>query len=238
MLIKKRNWITFLRQLPEGIMYKLKRYLFLLKKREKQFTAIYCNGGFGGSPSRSGVGSNLENTENIRALLPKLIAKYSIRTFLDIPCGDMYWMRYVDLGSAVYIGGDIVEDLIKTNEQNFGSDKRSFKVIDICKDDLPCVDLIMCRDCLIHLKTKDILRALANIKRSGSKYLLVSTYPDCTYNRSTLGINFNRHVNLQIAPFTFDTPLEIIHDEKIESTEEGPTKCLALWRVKELPDII
>ena len=78
-LIKKRNWLHFFKNLPEGIPHKIRRQLFLHKKRAEQFEAIYKAGGFGGSPSLSGVGSNYDNTANIRLELPKLFNKYQFK---------------------------------------------------------------------------------------------------------------------------------------------------------------
>ena len=235
-LIKRRNWMNFLKNLPQGIPHKIKQQIFLHKSRKEQFEVVYKAGGFGSSPSLSGVGSNFENTENIRVELPKLVNKYRITTILDIPCGDLYWMRHVDLGSINYTGADIIEELVRINEQKYGSGTKSFQVLDIVEDKLPCVDLVICRDCLIHLKLKDILSALASIKKSGSKYLLVSTYPQSKAN-SELGEQFWRPINLQIKPFALGDPLEIIHDGPVERKEEEPYKCIALWKVNDLPDV-
>ncbi|HQQ87825.1 MAG TPA: class I SAM-dependent methyltransferase [Smithellaceae bacterium] len=228
-----KNIFSFIKNLPAGINYELRRLLFSLQSRKEQFTTIYKEGGFGGSPSLSGVGSTLENTESLRFKLPELIKKYSINSILDIPCGDMYWMRHIDLGNIQYMGGDIVDDIIQANQKNFGNVNTTFKVLDLVQDELPRVDLILCRDCFIHLKLKDILSALANIKNSGSKYLLVSTYIQCNSNHE-LGIDFWRPINLRLQPFNLPEPLEIIEDGPIKSNEP-PDKCLALYKIEDLP---
>jgi glycosyltransferase involved in cell wall biosynthesis len=55
--------------------------------REK-FTHIYSQNTFGGANSRSGEGSNMVQTVEIRRVLPQLVQEYGIESFLDSPCGD------------------------------------------------------------------------------------------------------------------------------------------------------
>ena len=43
---------------------------------------------------------------------------------LDIPCGDFYWMKEVDLKDIEYIGADIVDELIKKNNDKFKAVKQ------------------------------------------------------------------------------------------------------------------
>jgi hypothetical protein len=44
---------------------------------------------------------------------------------------------------------------------------------------LPKADLLMCRDCFIHLSDDMIALAIANILRSDIKYLLCAPMPGC-----------------------------------------------------------
>ena len=50
--------------------------------------------------------------------------------------------------------------------------------LDITRDRLPRVDLILCRDVLPHLSFADIARAVDNFKRSGATWLLTNTFVD------------------------------------------------------------
>jgi len=83
---------------------------------KEKFSEIHEKNIFGGRISRSGEGSDLVQTEIIRRELPKIVEQYSIRTFLDAPCGDWYWMRETDLGVEHYIGVDIVETMIENTK--------------------------------------------------------------------------------------------------------------------------
>jgi hypothetical protein len=163
----------------------------------------------------------------IRAELPRLLRELRISSMLDIPCGDWYWMRHVDLGAVRYIGADIVPELIQRNIAQFGaSDQRQFIVCDLCDDDLPRVDLVLCRDCLMHLKLRDALAALRNIQRSGARFLLTTTHVARTANPE-LKPNFFRPLNLQLSPFSLQPPLRLISEQCTEQT--GADKCLGLW---------
>lgn len=229
MNLKRYATGTFLRGLPRGLAYKLSRLLFLYKPRRQQFRHIFQEGGFGNSPSLSGEGSDWEQTRVIREELPRLLREFSVRSVFDIPCGDWYWMQQVDLSGIRYIGGDIVPELIQRNSAKFGTtEDRVFVVRDLCGDELPRVDLVLCRDCLVHLTLRDGRNALKNIQRSGSRYLLTTTYTSRTINPE-LNPSFFRPLNLQLPPFNLPAPLRLITEGCTEGDGAFADKSLGLW---------
>ena len=138
------------------------------------FTDIYKKNKWRDSYSSSGTGSNLKQTQTIVNEMPKIFSKYQIKSILDIPCGDFYWMKELKFLEINYLGADIVPELVKMNKKNFSKNNIKFKVLDLSKDELPCADLIFCRDCLVHLSYEDIFKCLNNIKRSNCKYLMTT----------------------------------------------------------------
>lgn len=110
----------------------------------------------------SGKGSNLEATTKLRQILPELLRELGATSMLDLPCGDFFWMSHVDLNDIDYIGGDIVPDLIATNQVMHSSSRRRFEVIDLIAGPIPAADVIFVRDCLVHLPTH-VEVALRNI---------------------------------------------------------------------------
>jgi hypothetical protein len=92
--------------------------------------------------------------------------------------------------------------------------------------------LIICRDCFIHLKNKDIEAAIENIKRSGSKYLLASTARHAGPNEE-LGLAFWRPVDLELAPFCLPAPVELIPDASLLEIESSE-RFLGVWLISEL----
>lgn len=188
--------------------------------------------------SRSGEGSTLANTVVIRQQLPHVLQKYQVTSLLDLPCGDFNWMRHVDLGSVRYTGADIVSPLIAANREQYGTADRVFLEVDLTSDPLPAVDLMLCRDCLIHLSFRDINKFLRNLHDSGILYLLTNTYPERETNTDILTGQF-RPVNLEKAPFSFPQPLWTAYEgcspDSSEEERRFSDKTLALWAVGDLP---
>lgn len=122
--------------------------------------------------SKSGTGSDLKNTRVISTILPEIIQKYKINSFIDGGCGDMFWMKNVlehpYLNNLEYLGIDLI--LGEINNKRFP--KYKFKKLDLIEDELPSYDMILIRDVFIHLDNNQILKCLNNLKSSGIKYLL------------------------------------------------------------------
>lgn len=213
---------------------RLKFHPILVGSREQVFTDIYKDRVWGDPESYSGTGSNLTQTEEIRREIPALLEKIACETLLDVPCGDFYWMRLLDL-NVNYTGGDIVAELIERNRELYETERREFIVIDIVQDDIPRADLILCRDCLVHLCNKDIFSALANMKASGSEFLLTTTYTRLKRNHDT-PTGSHRTLGLHLPPFNFPEPLHII-DEKCPDPGYDD-KALALYRIADIPAVL
>lgn len=199
---------------------------------EDIFSGIHRQNAWGDRTSRSGVGSNLVQTEHVRKLLPLLLNSYGCTSLLDAPCGDFLWLSEVDL-PIDYTGCDVVEELVRANQQRFGREGRHFIQADLLKDPLPQADTVLCRDCLVHFSFEDALRALANIKASGSKYLLTTTFTGRAANYE-IPTGLWRPLNLELAPFNFPKPIELMNERCTELNGEFSDKALGLWQLSEL----
>jgi len=205
------------------------KYPFISDK--KIFNEIYSKNIWGNTESVSGHGSALSQTSEILKQLPLLLRKYSIASVLDIPCGDFHWMKHLD-APVKYIGADIVEDLVRINNEQY-SDYGEFFVLDVCNSSLPKTDLLFCRDCLVHLSYSKIFDALRNIVNSQAKYLLMTNFPECKRNFNTLtgawrALNFQKH------PFHLPEPVDCIIEKNNYRSSKFGDKSLALWRVEDL----
>lgn len=195
------------------------------------FSKIYDSNFWGSDESKSGPGSQIGSTEKIRKSLPKLFKKYGIKSVLDAPCGDYNWMKSVDKTGIKYIGGDIVDKIIRTNNKNYKDENTSFRVMDITSNKIPQVDLIICRDCLQHLSHKNVKKALKNFKDSGSKYLLVTNYPWTLDNYDIKNGDFNP-LNLLEKPFELPAPIEKI--KELNRDGNCPDKYLYLYKLEDI----
>jgi hypothetical protein len=201
--------------------YALVRLMF---GRNARFTSDYRE--------NSGVGSDLEATRAVSVALPGVIESLSVRSMLDIPCGDFAWMRQVDIGAATYLGADIIRELILSHERLHGRNDRRFVVLDIVADDLPQADLIMCRDCLVHLSYRLIRKAVRNIRRSRSTYLLTTTFPE--HPNSDIVTGNWRPLNLCRPPFNFPAPIQLINEGHPPPYGD---KSLGLWQISGIPEV-
>ena len=162
----------------------------------------------------------------IRGALSDLIARRGITSLLDAPCGDFAWMRHVVQCLKEYRGVDIVPDLIRRNRVADESQSVRFSCLDLTVDTLPRCDLVLCRDCFIHLPTRAIRQATRNFIASGATWLLAGNQPGALYHDIPLG-SF-RPVDLTAPPFSWPEPIERLADNGGE---------LCLWRLQDLREV-
>tara|TARA_R110002072_G_scaffold125361_2_gene261302 strand:- start:104 stop:856 length:753 start_codon:yes stop_codon:yes gene_type:complete len=212
-----------------GLLIRLRelRRAWILRGRDPEdvFTVIYEENTWNSS-SASGLGSELQNVRAIMRQIPALLRELEVDSLLDLPCGDYNWMQRLDLGAVQYVGADIVTALIERNRMLHEGVR--FEILDLLKDDLPPADLILCRDCLVHLSFADIELALKNLCRSKVKYLLTTTFTNRSTNQDIVTGQW-RALNLTRPPFSFPPPLKVLEEEF-----EVVDKALALWEVDVL----
>ena len=194
---------------------------------KKVFSDIYRQNLWKDPESVSGRGSTVARASRLISRLPSLLKELEAESLLDAPCGDFNWMRHVELGAVRYVGADIVPDLIVRNRRLYGGEGRTFLLLDLTKDRLPRADVVLCRDCLIHLSFARIRTAVANFKRSGATYRACTTHTSVRENTDCPDGGW-RSVNLERPPFNFPRPLQLF----VEDEELG--KCLGVGRLRDL----
>lgn len=180
-----------------------------------------------------GPGSTLKYTKNLRLNLGKFLEKHNITSIVDVPCGDYSWMNVTSLPSVTkYIGGDIVEFLLEDNKKKYP--KICFQKLDLTCDQLPDVDLLFCRDCLLHLSFKDIDKVFKNISQSNIKYILLSNWYEDAENIKDIQTGDARYLNFLDAPFNFTTPIDCI----VDFIDGFPHRKMLLWDKKVINNYI
>jgi SAM-dependent methyltransferase len=199
------------------------------------FTNYYHENFWANPETVSGGGSTLAYTENIRKELPKLITQFKIVKFLDAPCGDFHWFKEIEMpGEVEYIGGDIVDELVRQNQTRHGDQHTTFISLDIINDTLPQADLWMCRDCLFHFSYDDIFKTLNNFLRSDIKYIFTSVHTNCTKNLDIV-TGGARLLNLELPPFNLCKPILYVEDSAPDTTV-GRMKKMGLWTRSMIAD--
>lgn len=194
------------------------------------FADYYQTNRWGSAETRSGTGSERSRMRQVVEAFSGLVRDLRIQSVLDAPCGDFNWMQDVCLDEVDYLGYDIVEDLIEANTAKYTAPTRTFMKLDFTVDPVPKVDLILCRDALVHFSYKRVFAALDNFRASGSKYLLTTTFSE-TEENTDIKTGWWRPVNLQAAPFSFPEPKEMLLDLTDDHYDD---KFLALWDLQEL----
>ena len=221
-----------------------KKEIFFHKSLKEKFSYIYSSRYWPSKESVSGPGSEIENTKNIREEILKLIDKYEIKKFLDIPCGDFNWIKNIVNKNFEYTGGDIVPNLINTNKEKFTQSNIKFIEINLIEDKLPYADLMLCRDCLIHFSNNNIKKFFNNFIKSEINYILITSY-ELNFEKKILEYNYDindgdfRPTFLMEKPFNLPQPLIKILDKDIEHKNKPKLKCyLYLYSKNQLKSLI
>ncbi|HEY3026617.1 MAG TPA: class I SAM-dependent methyltransferase [Pyrinomonadaceae bacterium] len=197
------------------------------------FSDIYERRVWGDGESVSGPGSSVARTSVFRDEVAALLKGIKAERLLDAACGDFNWLKEIRLDSVYYTGVDIVTDIVLRNQQAYGNSTRTFVNLDITRDVLPRADVILCRDTLVHFSVADIVAAIQNFKKSGSSYLLTTTFTSFGENTDIRTGDW-RQINLQISPFDFPQPLTSIDEKCDHSGGVFINKRLALWALEDI----
>jgi hypothetical protein len=198
----------------------------------------FKNNSWSSKESVSGTGSELEITKDLRLGLQNLLKKYNIKSMLDAPCGDFNWMKEMDLSNIKYIGADIVPEIIEKNKSLYNFE---FKVMNIVTDKIADVDLLLVRDCLVHLSNDSIIKFIENVKNSNVKYLLTTSFTDKNidhkWKKSVLNSDIPdggwRPINLEVEPYNLNNPIDTIIENCTEDYPNYTDKSLLLYDVKK-----
>ena len=172
--------------------------------------------------SASGPGStNLVASDTVE-LIKSTIEERGVKSILDLGCGDWNWMQNLKplFEGVTYEGWDAGQQIVSSNTEKYSTANISFHRKDIISEEYPKVDLIVCRDVLFHLPISDGLKVIENVKSSGAKYLISTSFIDMEENviektviNGVDGFNFYR-INLLAEPFNLE-------DNTILAVEEG-----------------
>ncbi len=199
----------------------------------ERFGYIYETNLWGSEESRSGLGSAVDETAHLREALNELIRQVGVRSLLDIPCGDFGWLSQAGL-DVEYTGADIVASIVERNRTIYPG--KTFLQLDLTHGPLPRADLVLCRDCLVHLSFANVFRALDQIRNSGSEWLLATTFLEHEANEDIADGDW-RMLNLERSPFNFPRPNAVIVEGCTEAGGAYADKALGLWRVAGLPAV-
>ena len=200
------------------------------------FSKIYRQNLWQDAESRSGPGSTRERGADFIDDLVALLRSIDCKVLLDAPCGDFNWISPAAAAVDRYIGVDIVPELVAGLHKEYGDAARQFLTADLTRARLPTADVILCRDGLVHFSFDDIQRAIENFKRSGSRYLLSTTFIARGANED-IQTGAWRPLALEAPPFNFPPPTAMVDERCRHSGGQYRDKRLALWPLASLPNL-
>jgi SAM-dependent methyltransferase len=190
------------------------------------FSEIYRHNRWNGVESRSGPGSGRAPTAYVAAALEDLVVRLQVESVLDVACGDGFWMPEL----PGYLGIDVAEEAVELARQNHPT--RVYEVASAAELGPVPFDLVIVRDAIQHLSFADGLALLEGIQRTGSTWLLASTYVGGENIDIVTGECYSP--DLEQAPFELGPPLELVPDgygyEHLGEVRD-PRKNLGLWRL-------
>lgn len=200
------------------------------------FTKIYKENIWHGKESKSGRGSDSDQTNRLIIKLIDTIKELNITSLIDCPCGDMNWMKHVlSKTNIAYYGYDIVEELIQENTNKFSLSFKTCNAIDELITEK--ADAIFCRDMLNHLTISDIWKVLNNFLQTGSKYIILTNF---VKDRQNIDLKINtmgwRALNFYKYPFHFPAPIKTFAEGCPEKGFED--KSITIWKLSDLKAII
>jgi len=207
-----------------------------MDKMQEQFTRTFDHGLWpSGGESKSGMGSTLDFTIHFRENLLRIINEYKIEKIFDCSCGDWNWMKEIKEQLPIYIGNDIVEQIVTQNNEKYSTDKISFINGDMLsqmkKYDDKYFDLILCRHTLEHLPQDYCVKVVTEMKRV-TKYALITSANHSPRNKDIrIDGKKSRQINLDTTPYVevLGEPTEVFFDSKGEEQEVGCHGHLFKW---------
>ncbi len=174
------------------------------------FTNIYDKNMWGGS----GPGSDPTDAKLYLEVLQQYFNDPRFNTIVDFGCGDWRLMEHINVpANKTYKGFDVVQSVIDSNTKNYGKSNIQFYKINTFKDFLnEKADLIIVKDVLMHLPSKDVKFFIDNILPNFKYALITHAYEENKPN-SDIEIGDFRSLNLELAPFNLENA-EVLFDYK------------------------
>lgn len=146
------------------------------------FDAVYRENAWGGTESRSGPGSSMEATTNVRFWLQRMYESLSFDSVLDIGCGESTWWPWPKGFGPRYLGLDVSEEALSRNPwRRHESTARGHQAALVMprEADLEPADMVILRHVIQHLPIEEGSKLLERVPRP--TWLLATTYIQGTH---------------------------------------------------------
>jgi SAM-dependent methyltransferase len=141
------------------------------ESRASIFSKIYAHDLWNGG---SGPGSRPESTIPYRQLIQSLLDSVEYTKVVDLGCGDWQFSQYINWSKTDYLGVDVVDSVIASNQEAFASTNIKFLKADLVNYAVPQCDLLLSKDVLQHLSNASVAKILANLLKMDTRVLITN----------------------------------------------------------------
>lgn len=143
---------------------------------EQVFSRIYAEGLWGSANDGfdSGSGSTEAHAVEYVRMIELYVAEHSIRSVVDLGCGDFTVGKKIAALGVDYTGVDVVPALVQHHTAHYANERVRFRHLDIVADALPRADLCLIRQVMQHLSNDQIAKILP--KLSQYEHVLVTEH--------------------------------------------------------------
>jgi hypothetical protein len=161
----------------------------------------------------SGPGSHRAACEPLISFLNNFIVDNSIKSIVDIGCGDWQFMSTISLSGIEYNGYDVVASVIQRDMEKYGGGNIKFAVTPSPLSQIPPADLLIIKDVLIHLPNESIFD-IVRIFHKFKYVLLVNNTANSSneYNTDIAEGDF-RPIDIGASPFNISSATVMIYGQ-------------------------
>lgn len=178
----------------------------------------------------SGLGSSYNYNKQYIIFLENFIKQNNIKNIIDLGCGDWQFSQHIDWSNVNYVGLDLVDSLIKKNNEDYKQNNIKFYKADIHQIEGIFQylgrenQLILIKDVLQHWTDKEIINWLDKLLKLDFKFALITS--GWKHYRQPEKNNFPRDINnkYSYAPLDFNK----------KPFNKYPFKHLMYYRFKEV----
>ncbi len=210
---------------------------------QQTFSRIYAKRSWGPEGAGSGAASSIEATESVRSDLISVIKRYEVKSMMDAACGSMHWMPMVLANITAtqpdfkFLGLDVACPLINNHTATFTDHSSwAFQCMDYTSQPLSQgYDLIYIRDSLQHLPFHATWMFLSNVRASGARLLMISSYAKHSGPNVDIKAGQMAFHDILKPPFSASQPLEVL-DEGLDVVRGNTTagKYMLLYDVSKM----
>jgi SAM-dependent methyltransferase len=149
----------------------------------------------------SGGGSTMKNTVIYRAFLQQFMEDKGVTSVVDAGCGDWEFSQSINWDGIDYKGYDIVDSVIEENKKKFAKPNIQFFAGNIVTDELPAADLLICKQVLQHLPSKDVATFLKKLPKYKHVLITNSVGQDFSAPNTDIAPGDYRTLDITVPPF-------------------------------------